>query len=79
MAIQDVVALCLIAMLKADHADVRQLFEQFEKSEDTRQRTRIAQQICEALARHAAAEPVTEWADGWRSAVTPRRNSFEMN
>lgn len=51
MATQDVTAL-----LKADHAEVKQLFKQFEKTDDARQKDRLAQQICDALTVHATCE-----------------------
>lgn len=45
-----------IALLKADHREVKSMFEQFEKTEDDAQKATLAQQICAALSVHAQIE-----------------------
>lgn len=45
-----------IALLKADHREVKQLFSDFEKSEDDAEKQEIATQICTALTVHARIE-----------------------
>lgn len=45
-----------VALLKADHRLVEQLFAQFEKSKSPSQKTKIAQQICMELSIHTAIE-----------------------
>ena len=45
-----------IALLKADHRLVEQLFAQFEKSKSPSQKTKIARQICMELSIHATIE-----------------------
>jgi len=49
-----------ISLLKADHDEVSEMFEQFEgtsrKQPDTRQKAALAQKICEALTIHAQIE-----------------------
>lgn len=45
-----------IALLKADHRLVEQLFARFEKTKAAGQKTKIAQQICMELAIHTAIE-----------------------
>jgi hemerythrin-like domain-containing protein len=46
----------LIALLKKDHADVKKLFKQFEKSESAKEKDALAIRICEMLAVHSACE-----------------------
>ena len=45
-----------IALLKADHRTVEELFEKFENSRRADQKARIAQEICNELTVHAAIE-----------------------
>ncbi len=45
-----------IAILKQDHRDVEDLFEQFEDAATLSQQQKIAGQICEALRLHAEVE-----------------------
>jgi hemerythrin superfamily protein len=45
-----------IALLKADHRQVEELFEQFEKARDSERKQRLAQEICNALKVHTAIE-----------------------
>jgi hemerythrin superfamily protein len=45
-----------IALLKADHREVEELFEQFEKSRSEDKKARLAQQICQALKVHTQIE-----------------------
>jgi hypothetical protein len=45
-----------IALLKADHRQVEELFEQFEKARDGERKQRLAQEICNALKVHTAIE-----------------------
>lgn len=45
-----------IALLKADHRKVEELFEQFEKSRGAKSKQKIAQQICLELTVHASIE-----------------------
>lgn len=45
-----------IALLRADHAAVQDLFDQFEKARDDRRKLMLAQQICMELKIHAAIE-----------------------
>lgn len=45
-----------IAMLKADHRKVEDLFEQFEKARDTARKQTIATQICNELKIHTTIE-----------------------
>ena len=45
-----------IALLKADHREVKALFSQFEKTEGDDQKLALAQQICAALTVHAQIE-----------------------
>ncbi len=46
----------VIALLKKDHADVKKLFKQFEKSESAKEKNVLATQICEMLTVHARCE-----------------------
>src|SRR5262247_34580 len=46
----------VIALLKADHAEVKKLFKQFEKTDNAKEKDAIAQQICEALTMHSMCE-----------------------
>jgi hemerythrin superfamily protein len=45
-----------IALLKADHREVEELFEQFEKSRSEDKKARLAQQICQSLKVHTQIE-----------------------
>ena len=45
-----------IALLKADHRQVEEWFEQFEKAEGAERKQELATQICEALKVHATIE-----------------------
>ena len=45
-----------IALLKADHREVEDLFEQFEKASGASKKQRLAQQICMELTIHAKIE-----------------------
>jgi hemerythrin superfamily protein len=45
-----------IALLKADHREVEELFEQFEKSRSEDKKAKLAQKICQALKVHAKIE-----------------------
>jgi hemerythrin-like domain-containing protein len=45
-----------IALLRADHATVQDLFHQFEKARDDARKQKLAQQICMELKIHAAIE-----------------------
>jgi len=45
-----------IALLRADHATVQKLFDQFEKARDDARKQKLAQQICMELKIHAAIE-----------------------
>lgn len=46
----------VIALLKADHAAVTQLFEQFEKARNDAQKLKLAQNICRELTIHTTLE-----------------------
>jgi hemerythrin superfamily protein len=46
----------VIALLKKDHADVKKLFKQFEKSESAKEKNALAIQICEMLTVHSICE-----------------------
>jgi hemerythrin superfamily protein len=45
-----------IALLRADHATVEELFEKFEKTRDEAKKVQIAQRVCMELKIHAAIE-----------------------
>lgn len=45
-----------IALLKADHREVKAMFEQYEKTESDADKQALATQICEALTIHAQIE-----------------------
>jgi len=45
-----------IALLKADHREVKAMFDQFEKADDEAEKTALALQICRALTVHAQIE-----------------------
>src|SRR2546425_11779267 len=45
-----------IALLKADHRQVEEWFEQFEKARDTQRKLKLATQICNALKVHTTIE-----------------------
>ena len=45
-----------IALLKADHDEVRQLFKDFEKAGDDGRREKLALQICRELTIHSMIE-----------------------
>lgn len=45
-----------IALLKADHRTVEELFEKFENAKRSDQKVRLAQEICDELTVHAAVE-----------------------
>jgi len=45
-----------IALLKADHREVKAMFEQFDKTEDDGEKATLAQKICTALKVHAQIE-----------------------
>lgn len=45
-----------ITLLKADHAMVNQLFDQFEKARNSTQKTKLAQEICRELTVHTTIE-----------------------
>lgn len=45
-----------IALLKADHRQVEDLFEQFEKARDNQRKLKLATQICNALKVHTMIE-----------------------
>ncbi len=45
-----------IALLKADHREVKAKFEQFEKTEDDAEKAQLAREICAALTVHAQIE-----------------------
>jgi len=45
-----------IALLKADHQQVKQWFAQFKKATDQRRRSALAQSICDALRLHTTIE-----------------------
>ena len=49
-------ALDVIALLKADHRQVEQWFEQFDKSKNESKKQQLADQICEALTVHTTIE-----------------------
>lgn len=49
-------ALDAIAILKADHAKVKKMFDQFEKSEDDGEKQELARIICAELTVHTAIE-----------------------
>jgi len=46
----------VIALLKKDHADVKRLFKQFEKSESAKEKNALAARICEMLTVHSSCE-----------------------
>src|SRR4029434_7007351 len=46
----------VIALLKKDHADVKRLFKQFEKSESAKEKNALATRICEMLTVHSTCE-----------------------
>jgi len=45
-----------VALLKADHREVEDLFEQFDKARDTQRKLKLATQICTALKVHTMIE-----------------------
>ena len=45
-----------IALLKADHREVKTMFEQYDKTEDDAEKAELAQKICAALKVHAQIE-----------------------
>lgn len=45
-----------IALLKADHANVKDLFEQFESARTDKQKIKLAQTICQELTVHTTIE-----------------------
>ena len=45
-----------IALLKADHRQVEEWFSEFEKAKDSKRKTTLAKQICNALTVHAQIE-----------------------
>src|SRR3546814_11268258 len=45
-----------IALLKADHREVEQLFSKFEKAKGAGQKQKLAEQICKELTIHAKIE-----------------------
>jgi hemerythrin superfamily protein len=45
-----------VALLKADHREVEDLFEQFEKARDSQRKQKLATQICNALKVHTMIE-----------------------
>ena len=45
-----------IALLKADHREVEQMFEEFEKTDSMSKKQELAQQICTALKTHSTIE-----------------------
>ncbi len=45
-----------IALLKADHREVEQMFEQFEKARDSERKQELATNICNALKMHTIIE-----------------------
>jgi len=45
-----------IALLKADHRRVEELFEKFEKAKDGRRKRALAEEICTELAVHTTIE-----------------------
>jgi hypothetical protein len=45
-----------IAMLKADHRKVEELFEKFEKAKDSQRKQALAEEICTELSVHATIE-----------------------
>src|SRR3546814_20863457 len=45
-----------IALLKADHREVEQLFAKFEKAKGAGQKQKLAEQICKELTIHAKIE-----------------------
>ena len=45
-----------IALLKADHREVKTMFEQYDKSEEDVQKAELARKICAALTVHAQIE-----------------------
>jgi hemerythrin superfamily protein len=45
-----------IALLKADHREVEEMFEQFEKSRSEEKKAHLAQKICQALKVHTQIE-----------------------
>lgn len=45
-----------IALLKADHANVKDLFEQFESARTDKQKLKLAQTICQELTVHTTIE-----------------------
>jgi hemerythrin superfamily protein len=45
-----------VALLKADHREVEDLFEQFEKARDSQRKLKLATQICNALKVHTMIE-----------------------
>jgi hemerythrin superfamily protein len=46
----------VVALLKQDHAEVKKLFQQFEKAEDDDDKEQIARKICLMLTVHATCE-----------------------
>jgi hemerythrin-like domain-containing protein len=46
----------VIALLKKDHADVKRLFKQFERSESAKEKNALAARICEMLTVHSTCE-----------------------
>ena len=46
----------VIALLKADHAEVKKLFADFKNSDDQDEKSEIAERICQMLTVHAACE-----------------------
>ena len=52
----------IVALLKADHREVEALFDALEHAEGAAQKLRLAQQVCDALALHAAAEELHFYA-----------------
>jgi hemerythrin superfamily protein len=45
-----------VALLKADHREVEEMFEQFEKSRSAEKKAKLAQKICDALKVHTQIE-----------------------
>ena len=45
-----------IALLKADHREVEQMFKEFEKTDSVEKKQELARQICNALKVHATIE-----------------------
>ena len=55
-----------IALLKADHREVEELFEQFEKATGDGRKQKIAEQICLELSVHSSIEEEIFYPAWWK-------------